>query len=211
MIPHVAILIPSAGQRALANLARDAIAKFTTDVSHEILLLDTAPMVDRGSEANGFALDRLIQGALWGTPCALSHVFVMHDDALPLRAAWLSYLLRQPGPVVGVKASEQNGYAHGSGVLFEIGFAQQYSMLPDLPRRDTAEWPGWCAESYCHRPPMPGRSSRTPWWWDFSCDVSYEDATDPSTAFYAHFGGGTLNNRPDRDAWIIAARRALDL
>ena len=219
-VPHVAICIPSAGQRVLANLARDAIAKFTQDVSHEVLLLDTAPMVDRGSEANGFALDRLIQGALWGTPCALTHVFVMHDDALPIRERWLSYLLDQVGPsylldqhgpVIGVKASERNGYPHSSGVLFTIDFARSHSMLPDLPTRDTAEWPGWCAYAYCHRRVTADAGPWPPWWWPFSCDVSYENATDPSTAFYAHFGGGSLNNRPDRDAWIAAARKALDL
>src|SRR3990167_165008 len=76
MTPHVAVLIPSAGQRALANLARDAIAKFTQDVSHEVWLLDTAPDLAHGSEANGRALNRMIQ-ALWRNPLGhpLTHVF----------------------------------------------------------------------------------------------------------------------------------------
>ena len=209
MAAHVAILLPSAGQRALANLARDAIAKFTTDVFHEVWLLDTAPDLAHGSDANGRALDRLIRAAAGKHGDDVSHVFLMHDDALPLRSGWLSYLLSKPGPIVGVKASERNGYAHGSGVLLDITFALTHSMIPGLPHRDVAEFPpNWVAASYCHRPWMDTWPDRAAWWAPFSCDVSFDESGD---RFYAHFGGGTLNDRPDRDAWIRAAREALGL
>src|SRR3990167_8403149 len=213
MTPHVAVLIPSAGQRGLANLARDAIAKFTQDVSHEVWLLDTAPDMAHGSEANGRALNRMIQ-ALWRNPLGhpLTHVFCMHDDALPTRAGWLPYLLGKPDQVGGVKASERTGFPHASGVLFDMEFALMHSMLPDLPRRDTAEWAGWCAESHAHR--VTSCLEDGQWWADFDCDVSlWWDYTRDSTRedFYVHFGGGTLNHRPDTAAWIAAAREALDL
>ena len=215
MRPHVAILIPSAEQRGLANLARDAIAKFTTDVSHEVWLLDTAPDLAHGSEANGRALDRMIRAAeSWvkHRPPRVSHVFCMHDDALPLRPGWLSYLLGKPDQVGGVKASERNGFPHASGVLFDIDFALTHSMMPDLPKRDTAEWAGWCAHSHCHR--QLCITCQPCWWAAFDCDVSLWKAVAPGSPwedFYAHFGGGSLNNRPDTAAWIAAAREALDL
>ena len=211
MTPHVAILIPSAGQRGLANLARDAIAKFTTDVSHEVWLLDTAPDVIHGSQANGRALDRLIQAATvsWALGAKPTHVFCMHDDVLPLRAGWLSYLLAQPGPVVGVKASERNGYAHSSGVLFDAEFAVTHSMLPDLPRRDAGEWPAnSMMASICHRPGKHEWPRAPQWWHPFSCDLSVDNE---GNVLFIHLGGGTLNSRPDTAAWIAAAREALDL
>jgi len=213
MTPHVAVLIPSAGQRGLANLARDAIAKFTQDVSHEVWLLDTAPDLAHGSEANGRALNRMIQ-ALWRNPLGhpLTHVFCMHDDALPTRAGWLPYLLGKPDQVGGVKASERTGFPHASGVLFDMEFALMHSMLPDLPRRDTAEWAGWCAHSHCHRQDYGDCSGS--WWETFDCDVSLWKGVAPGSPwedFYVHFGGGTLNHRPDTVAWIAAARKALDL
>ena len=226
--PHVAILIPSAGHRALANLARVAIAAFTQDVSHEVWLMDHprgAPWPENGSEANGLALDHLIQASSVFSigppyrpplPKRLTHVFAMHDDALPILAGWLSYLLAQPGPVVGVKASERNGYAHASGVLMEIDFALTHSMLPDLPTRDAGEWPGWCAASYCHRLGEHEWRHAPQWWAPFNCDVSLDG---DGQAFYVHLGGGTIqagNETPgQRDtrvaAWIAAARKGLGL
>jgi len=212
MTPHVAVLIPSAGQRALANLARDAIAKFTQDVSHEVWLLDTAPDLAHGSEANGRALNRMIRAAeSWvkHRPPRVSHVFCMHDDALPIAPGWLWYLLAHPGPVVGVKASERNGYAHASGVLMSIDFALSHSMLPDLPRRDAGEWPAdSMMASICHRPGKHEWRHKPQWWHPFSCDLSVDNKRN---VLFIHLGGGTLNNRPDTAVWIAAAREALDL
>lgn len=211
--PHVSILIPSCGQRALANLARDAIAAFTPDVSHDVRLLDHAwarrgwPQI--GSVAVGESLAQLAAGLAVVRP---SHVFVMHDDALPLYAGWLSYLLQQPGPVTGVKLTEGTKMAHGSGVLFTYAAFRAVDLRPDLPHRDAGEAPAdWCAPSLCWRPSRVERQGHgldPTWWRRFSCDVSFDDEAAP---FYVHFGGGSLNNRPDRDAWIGAARQALGL
>ena len=219
MMSHVAILIPSCGQRALANLARDAIAAFTRDVSHEVWLLDHppgAPWSENGSVANGSALNHMLDGLLVGRP-DVTHVFAMHDDALPLRAGWLSYLIAKPGPVVGVKASERNGYAHASGVLFSAPFARAHSMLPDLPRRDAAEWPpSWVpagAFAHPHRPPCSWACQQRwadQWWSRFSCDISFLDVQS-TPPFYVHFGGGTLNRRSDTGDWILQARKWLGL
>ena len=85
-------------------------------------------------------------------------------------------------------------------------------MMPDLPKRDTAEWAGWCAESHVHRLATCVEDGQ--WWADFDCDVSlWWDYTRDSTRedFYVHFGGGSLNHRSDVKAWIAAARKALGL
>ena len=212
--PHVAILLPSRGQRALANLARDAIAAFTADVSHEVWSLDHQGATDWpwGSEANGLSLDTMLD-AIKGFYVVqrASHVFAMHDDALPLRVGWLSYLLSKPGPVTGVKASQRNGYAHASGVLFTREFAVTHSMRPSLPERDAAEWPpAWCATATCWRPSVWRRFGRSAdhWWQRFSCDVSFDDDSKP---FYIHRGGGTINRHQNNTVWIREARKALGL
>ena len=211
---HVAILIPSKGQRALANLARDAIAAFTADVSHEVWSLDHqgASHWPFGSEANGRSLDVMLVGLSRFAVQKPTHIFAMHDDAFPLRAGWLSYLLSKPGPVTGVKASQRNGYAHCSGVLFTHDFAITHSMLPSLPERDTAEWPAnWCAKATCWEPSLWARGPwfhKDHWWQGFKCEISFDDEGVP---FYVHFGGGSLNNRRDRDHWIREARKALHL
>lgn len=220
---HVAILIPSAGQRALANLARDAIAKFTDDVSHEVWLRDEHPQCAEGSLRNGLALRALIEAATFSVD--VTHVFCMHDDALPLRPGWLSYLLSKPGPVTGVKASQRNGYAHVSGVLFTRGFALTHSMgmLPDLPARDAGEFPpDWVASAQAHKPSeglyAKVRYGFTYWWEPFDCEVSFHEDGDP---FYIHLGGGTIGagtTHPDSrahqeriSAWCAAARKGLGL
>lgn len=230
MTPHVALLIPAAGERQLANLARDAIAKYTTDVSHEVWLLDHPkgnPWPASGSEANAQALCSMIQGL----SVNVTHVFAMHDDSLPIRERWLSYLLSKPGPVVGVKASQRNGYAHPSGVLWDRGFAASHAiqMAPELPKRDAGEFPAsWLATAVCWRPlanPLAnwvmgqtsrGRVGGFGWPWTFDCDVSFND---DGAAFFAHAGGGTIGAGRENDAarskrvtaWVRAAREALAL
>lgn len=232
---HVAILIPSAGERRLANLARDAIAKFTTDVSHEVWLLDHPrgkPWPDNGSQANGAALQAMILGL---SP-DVTHVFAMHDDALPIRAGWLSYLLTKPGPVVGVKLSQRSGFAHPSGVLWDAEYisANLEDIPADMPTRDVGEFPAaWCASAWCYRLDDTGAwvkgDSYNPsacailgprlslrWPFTFDCDVSFDDKGEP---FFAHAGGGTIGAGRENDLqrrnrvhdWIDAARKALDL
>ena len=209
--PHVAILIPSRGQRALANLARDAIAAFTEDVSHDVRLLDHAGATSGwpalGSEAVGESLAQLLYSVAMCD--VVTHVFVMHDDALPLRPGWLAYLLSKPGPVTGVKENEGTKCAHGSGVLYAFEFFATHSPHPALPMRDAGEWPAnWTARAHPHRQSCRAAQCEHRWWGGFDCDVSYDDE---GASWYVHFGGGTLNNRPDTAAWIAAAREALGL
>ena len=233
MTPHVTFLIPACGERGLANLARDAIAKFTADVSHEVHLLDHqrgAPWPESGSESNALSLMTMLRGV---SPFA-THVFAMHDDALPIRAGWLSYLLSKPGPVVGVKLSQRSGMAHPSGVLWTREFAMENidRIPPELPARDVGEFAAsWCATAFTWRPDEHPRESwirgATPtltrvsgdprrWPWHFDCDISLNDQGSP---FYAHLGGGSIGagresfwgHRRRVDAWIEAAREALGL
>ena len=221
MTPHVTFLIPACGERGLANLARDAIAKFTADVSHEVHLLDHqrgAPWPESGSESNALSLMTMLRGV---SPFA-THVFAMHDDALPIRAGWLSYLLSKPGPVVGVKLSQRSGMAHPSGVLWTREFAMENigRIPPELPARDVGEFAAsWCASWVCHRLPARCPMTPAPWWWGFDCDVSSVTMEFWLSPFYLHLGGGSIgagreNDRQRRQrvaAWIEAARGALGL
>lgn len=223
MPPHVAILIPAVGQRDLANLARDAIAKFTANVSHEVWLLDhprRPPWPEAGSDGNAMALLRMLDGL----GDHVTHVFAMHDDALPIQQSWLSALLAKPGPVRACKISQRSGYAHPSGVLWDVEFAlaRRQELWPDMPRRDTAEFPAsWCAEWHCHRPREAPRCPEwpPPWWWSFDCDVSVWTPVWWRSAFYLHLGGGSIGAGRETEAqrvtrvarWIVAARNALGL
>src|SRR3990167_3969784 len=187
--------------RGLANLARDAIAKFTADVSHEVHLLDHqrgAPWPESGSESNALSLMTMLRGV---SPFA-THVFAMHDDALPIRGGWLSFLLSKPGPVVGVKLSQRSGMAHPSGVLWAREFAMENigRIPPELPARDVGEFAAsWCASWVCHRLPARCPMTPAPWWWGFDCDVSSVTMEFWLSPFYLHLGGGSIGAGREND------------
>jgi len=204
---RVAILIPSSGERALANLARDAIARFTQDVPHDVFLLDHGPWDERGGEANALAL-RMLRGALDRAGAAgYSHVFIMHDDALPVRAGWLSYLLRQPLPAAAI-VSRRSQRGHSAGTLFDVATFATMNLAPKMPEYDVAESvePGWRA-TMLYQAAFRGHT----------CDVACDDRAIP---FYVHLGGGTIGasafkagsraQRQRLDSWITAMRTVLD-
>jgi hypothetical protein len=215
----VAILIPSCGQLGLVNLARDAIARFTTDVQHDVFLLDHAPWSEIGNEANFKALFILREAVM--VP-AYSHVFVMHDDALPLRLGWLAFLLSKKMPAAAM-VSHRSGRGHSSGTLFESGMFAAMDLAPKMPEYDVAESIalGWGAPMLAWRlsAVMALGPMRNPSWMDaFDCDVSFDEAGQP---FYTHLGGGTIGadslwagspaHRKRIETWIRAAREALGL
>ena len=220
---RVAVLIPSCGQRALANLARDAIAKFTTDVAHDVYLLDHDPWDEVGGDAHLRAL-RLLRTAIQ-TVEDYSHVFIMHDDALPLRAGWLGMLLARPQPAAAI-VSRRNGRGHSAGTLFDRQMFSVMILSPKLPEHDVAESVpcGWGGAQIAWRPPKLGAFKIEPptlvgieWALQFDCDI----ALDAAAPFYVHLGGGTIGatgTRPDSAAhrarifsWIRAARWGLGL
>jgi len=179
------------------TLARDAIRKFTKDVSHRVWVMDHegSHVWPHGSLANGLALDMMI-GTLTGT-----HIFCMHSDALPLRNGWLGILVGHHMDVIGTQASQRNGFPHASGVLFTHDFARTHSMMPDDERNaDAAEWPGFT---------FPHRTNQTSFGADFSLYAE--------RPIYAHLGGGTIgagNMKPNSrehaeriKGWIAYMRR----
>lgn len=210
---RVAILIPSFGQRGLANLARDAIAAYTWDVPHDVFLLDHGygEWEDEGSMANSTAL-QILRNALTAD---YTHVFIMHDDSLPVRAGWLTYLMDKPKPA-GAIVSARSGRGHSAGTLFTIGDFMQTGLFPALPHYDVAESrpSGWVAKNMAWR----GKGSCGDWeppnWMQpYECDVALDDMGQP---FLVHLGGGTIgagNTHPKSEAhririetWIRAAR-----
>ena len=212
---RVAILMPSSGQRALANLARDAIASFT-GVPHDVLLLDHTPYPGCSSDAAHLRALETLRMAL----CGHSHVFLMHDDALPLRKGWLSLLLSKPGPAAAI-VSHRSGRGQSAGTLFPMDIFRKMDLRPNLPAYDVAESvpAGWRASMVAWRGPESSSVWKLPAWMrDFDCDIAVDKH---GGAFYAHLGGGTIgtpggwggSSAHDQRiaAWIAAARTGLGL
>lgn len=213
--------MPSCGQRGLANLARDAIARFTAGVPHDVFLLDHDPWEEEGGEANARALASLRE-AVEG----YSHVFIMHDDALPLRAGWLSTLLANRLPAAAI-VSARSGRGHAAGTLFEGEMFGWTDLWPKLPDYDVAESVplGWGAPLIRWRGPGSTAGWEPPdWMRPHACDIALDDGRPPFYAgvpFYVHLGGGTigsaetpLNQRAHQERierWIRAARQGLGL
>lgn len=206
---RVAILITSAGQRQLADLARAAIAKFTTE-PHDVFLIDHGAWQELGSDANAKALT-LLRGAVTRD---YSHVFIMHDDALPIADGWLSLLLSKPLPAAAM-VSQRSQRGHSAGTLFDAATFRTMKLTPSLPEYDVAESVplGWGADRHDHR----GGCACREWWSLSECDVALADGTP----FYLHLGGGTIgagSMRPDSwehrtrlTAWVQAATGGLGL
>ena len=238
-----AIVISSNEQTTLTDLALDAITAFTPE-PHEVWLIVTAPSrTIRAKDWWGRGFKGLERRRCWpwyssskkyaGTALAdaftaareaigtsVDDIFLMHNDALPLRSGWLSYLQSKPGMVRGVKASERNGAAHSSGVLINAAWLAEQPPGVLWPTTDAggtwwdvAEYPSalttaWTAESFCHRPfATPPR--RRPGWWDsLGCDLSFDDRGE---AFFCHRGGGSWLGQRDIEHFVKAAREALGL
>lgn len=219
---RVAILMPSCGQRGLANLARDAIAKFTTDVPHDVYLLDHDPWEEEGGAANLRALEHL----RYATDDSHTHIFIMHDDALPIRSGWLTTLLTKPLPAAAI-VNPRSDRGHSAGTLFDAYDFGGMDLAPKLPDYDVAESVpcGWRAPLIRWRGPGSTYGWGPPdWMLPHSCDVALDDGRPPFYAgvpFYVHLGGGTigtadtpLNQRAHQDRierWIRAARKELGL
>jgi hypothetical protein len=221
---RVAILMPSCGQRGLANLARDAIARYNPEVAHDVFLLDHDPWSEEGSAANHRALSTLRPRLYGGDD--YTHVFIMHDDALPLRSGWLSFLLSKPMPAAAM-VSRRSGRGHSSGTLFMAEMFEWMELAPEMPEYDVAESVpvGWSARTIAWRPREHDawalRPRIEPWMALFDCDLSCDDGFADGAAFYAHLGGGTIGatgtpptsrtHRHRVESWIVAAREELGL
>lgn len=213
---RVAVLIPSYGQRGLANLARDAIAAFTQDVPHDVFLLDhgSGEWPVTGSDANATAL--MMLAPRWTH--YYTHTFLMHDDSLPVRAGWLSYLLDKPLPA-GAIVSARSGRGHSAGTLFRTEHFEDLKVSPCLPHYDVAESEpsGWVAPLKAWRGPGSCGDWQPPSWMaHHECDVALADDGQP---FFVHLGGGSIGagrthpkseeHRVRIATWIHAARWAL--
>ena len=214
---RVAILMPSCGQRALANLARDAIAAFTTDVAHDVYLLDHDPWKkEEGGAAHLHALMCLRHCAGYGD---YSHVFLMHDDALPIRDGWLQTLLEHRPPAAAI-VSRRSGRGHSAGTLYDWPTFRALDLRPNLPDYDVAERVplGWGTLPIAWRGPGSAAGWEPPEWMRLhACDI----ALDAGRPFYVHLGGGTIgtagawgNSAAHREriaSWVRAARLGLGL
>ena len=236
----VAIVIPQHGTSFfLTRLAVDAIRKFTRPDLADIWVVDNASAMDGalagldvslilnrtpvwswwqrpeqvGSLANAVALELAVQ-VLGMEGKQSGRLFAMHNDALPIKAGWLEWLLTKPYDMVGVKASQRSGYPHSQGVLFDYRMLRSLgpgALMPSLPEYDTAEGPArygthWSAWGLTHEPARcNGYCPVLGWLRTEACEISWDDEGDP---FWIHAGGGTVN-RQDMSGWIERVRGAL--
>jgi hypothetical protein len=249
-----AIVISCNGQTLLTQLCLDAIAKFTSEPHVKVLVFthsrwtrSACPNVSLGgvftvmfrdpvwpwySSAKkyaGTALADAFQAARESLGTSVDRIMFMHNDSLPVRSGWLSYLHSKLSPyhhgtpfadtpnrtyMVGVKASERNGAPHSSGVLFDarwLATLPATALAEQMPQWDVAEWPAsmtrtWSADAWCHRPSQ-GSKVFDDWWSSFDCDVSI----DGRDVFYVHRGGGSWLGGIDIEKWVKAAREGLGL
>lgn len=207
----------SSGQRALANLARDAIAKFTS-VPHDVFLLDHGPWDGRDAAQSHLLALQVLREAIhyrvqW------THVFLMHDDSLPLHDRWLDILLSKELPAAAI-VSRRSGRGQSAGTLFDIETFLTMPLAPRLPTYDVAESvpTRWRAPNVHHEPGMDLWDWKPPKWiLPFSCTLAIDD---DDRAFFAHLGGGTIGstgspagrlNQYRVDSWVDDTREELGL
>ena len=95
-----------------------------------------------GSTLNGVALELVAHTIenLHG-----KYMFVMHNDALPVKSGWLDYLkskISDQIKIVGVSQDQTRiQAAHNSGFLFDLNLYRQYPMsfMPHMPEYDVGD------------------------------------------------------------------------
>lgn len=260
----VAFLIPCHEGVELTLLAVDAINAFTAETPREIWVIDNASsrmarerlqdnakkgwinlilnhtrpqpwwrrQIKFGSWANGVALEIALKAIPEPRPRAF---FVMHNDALPIRAGWLTDLVRSDPAAIafGVKEDPHPARIHAmheSGFFVPAEIAASTSFLPELPHLDagnritaevrargektaTTPWhPHRVTFRVGLREPVqrPELCARCPRWLrDIDCDVS--TFTPGGEPFYVHKGGGSAMSQQEINQWVMAAREALGL
>jgi hypothetical protein len=152
-----------------------------------------------GSIANAVALEL---AARFATP---RWMWVMHNDSLPCRRGWASYMLGKLGGKVkgaGVREDEIRVHAmHQSGFVFEFALFRELGMsfLPSLPAYDVGDLvtvklrdAGYeyfvCANLH-NRPELREGLPADHWLRDINCDIAFDEAGTP---IYLHLGRGTF-------------------
>lgn len=152
-----------------------------------------------GSLANAVALEL---AARFASP---RWMWVMHNDSLPCRRGWASYMLgKLRGRVkgAGVREDETRVHAmHQSGFVFEFGLFRELGMsfLPGLPAYDVGDlvtvklreagYEVFVCDNLHNNPSLRDRLPAGHWLAGINCDVAFDDTGMP---IYLHLGRGTF-------------------
>lgn len=230
-VPHEVWVVDNASSPA-------TVERLRAETSVNLILNRTAPWNRRGllgrflpwyrqtgggSIANGVALE------LAASVLRPRFMFVMHNDALPIKRGWLSYLLsrlddRTRG--AGMRRDPTRVHAaHQSGLLFDFSLFQplRMSFMPGLPAYDVGDlitvrlreagYEVAICDNVYNQPGLRARIPASHWLTRVHCDIAFDGAGEP---FYVHLGRGTLrysNPGGDHarqlplDEWLTLLRR----
>jgi hypothetical protein len=206
-VPHEVWLVdngspPAVVERLRAETTANLILNRTTPWNSRGLLRWVRPWYKRpgaGSMANAIALELAARVA------SPRFMWVMHNDAMPCRRGWASWMLgKLRGPVRGaavradkirVQAMHQSGFVFDFALYRELGI----SFLPNLPAWDVGDlvtvrlreagYEVFVCDNLHNRPELHARLPEGHWLHDVHCDVAFDDAGAP---IYLHLGRGTF-------------------
>ena len=140
-------------------------------------------------------------------------MFCMHNDAMPGKRGWLSYLVSRLDArtrAVGVRQDPTRvRAAHQSGVLFDFSLFRPLGMsfMPGLPEYDVGDlvtvrlraagYEVAICDNVYNQPELRNRLPDDHWLKSINCDIAFDAAGD---IFYLHLGRGTLRySQPGSD------------
>ena len=216
------IVIPAQGKPWLTKAAVATVRRTTRSEGYSLAVVDNLP-----PDCTRFASDRpynpwpaygprnhaaKLQWALNHCPESAGFMFVMNNDAVPLRAGWLTWLQKRMRPG---DAWARFGTSMNVGCLYDVTWLQHTPRTFDCapnPGDQYRDLPGTqVARNYEHLP-----------WWLRNCEAYRDDLGD---LVFAHLGGGTightwykrnrpalrrLNPRIPARLWPYLTRRYLD-
>lgn len=208
-VPHEVWVVDNASsaataERLCAETAANLILNRTAPWKRRGLLARFLPWYRQaggGSIANGIALE------LAATVVERRWMFIMHNDAMPVKRGWMSYLFsklddRTRG--VGMRQDPTRVHAaHQSGLLFDFSLFRplRISFMPRLPAWDVGDlvtvrlreagYEVVICENVYNQPELRARLCAGHWLTRVHCDIAFDADGDP---FYLHLGRGTLRS-----------------
>lgn len=172
----------------LATCALDAVARTTSGIGLQTLVM-------KGPKNHGQKLDL----ALKILPTSTEWLFTMDDDAAPLCAGWLEWLIARKGNAPAAAFWQTpNERAHPLGALYSVPWLRaQGASFQRAGTYDVGEQIGKPGEAV-----IAPKAAEVPWWLDDGDAAS----DDNGRLLWGHLGGGTIganNRRLSTASWPI--------
>jgi hypothetical protein len=206
-VPHEVWVVDNASSAS-------TVERLRADTAANLILNRTAPWKRRGLLARFLPWYRQAGGGSIANGVALelaAHVverrwmFIMHNDAMPIRRGWLADLRSRLGDKtrgVGMRQDPTRVHAaHQSGLLFDFSLFRPLGMsfMPGLPGYDVGDlvtvrlreagYEVAICDNVYNRPELRDRIPAGHWLRQVHCDIAFDGAGEP---FYVHLGRGTL-------------------